>query len=60
MAAKICKRPYKIYSSSSILSLLGCTFFKSISLLENLDKLYKLLILFGYPTFTPNTAFLFF
>lgn len=60
MAPKIYKRPYKIHSSSSILGLLGCTFFKSISLLENLDKLSKLLILFSHPTFTPNTAFLFF
>lgn len=47
---------YKNYSSNFTLDPSGFIVFKSISLLKNLNKLFKSLIFFEHSIFTPNTT----
>lgn len=58
MAARIYRRSYKNYGLSSILCLIGSIFSGFIFLLKDLDKLFKLPVLFSYLIFAPNATFL--
>lgn len=58
MAARIYKCLYKSYNLGSVLGISNSTIFKSISLLKDLNKLFKSLVLFKRLISTLNTIFI--